>query len=64
MAQRGEFISMSGGIRTCLVYSGRSWPAARHALGLAVVKASRLKLAYRVHILRDYQPIIVVNVEH
>jgi hypothetical protein len=39
-------------------------PESRHALGLAVVKASRLRLAYGVHGLRDYEQIIMVNVEH
>ncbi len=64
MAQRGEAIAMSGRIRVQMTYSGDSWREARHALGLAVVKASRLRLAYGVHVLRDYEQIILVNVEH
>ena len=64
MAQRGESISMSGRIRVRVVYSGESWAEARHALGLAVVKASHMRLAYGVHVLRDYEEIIRVNVEH
>ena len=64
MAQRGESIAMSGRIRTRIVYSGESWREARHALGDAVVKASRLRLAFGVHLLRDYERIIMVNVEH
>lgn len=64
MAQRGEDIAMSGGIRTQVTYSGSSWREARHELGLAVAKASRLRLAYGVHVLRDYERIIMVHVEH
>ncbi len=44
MAERGESIPMPGGIRARVTYSGESWVEARHALGLAVAKASRLKL--------------------
>ena len=64
MAQRGESIAMSERLRVQVVYSGDNWRDARHALGLAVVKASRLRLAYAVHVLRDYERIILVNVEH
>jgi hypothetical protein len=64
MAQRGEDIAMSGRLRVQVTYSGDNWRAARHALGLAVVKASRLRLAYAVHVLRDYERIILVNIEH
>ncbi len=63
MAERGESIGF-GHIRARVTYSGESWAEARHELGQAVAKASRLKLAYRVHILRDYEPFVVVNVEH
>ena len=55
---------MFGGIRVQVTYRGSSWREARHALGLTVVKASRMRLAYGVHVLRDYERIIMVNVEH
>ena len=64
MAQRGESIAMTGRIRVEVTYRGSSWLEAQHALGLAVAKASRLRLAYGVHVLRDYEEIIRVNVEH
>ena len=64
MAQRDENISMSGKLRVQVTYSGDSWSQARHALGLAVVRASHLRLAYAVQVLRDYERIILVNVEH
>lgn len=64
MAERGESITSQGRIRAQPVYSGHSWAEARQALGFAVAKASRMRLAYRVHVLRDYEPFIVVNVEH
>jgi hypothetical protein len=64
MAQRGEGIAMSGRIRVQVTYRGSSWREARQALGLAIVKASRLRLAYGVHVLRDFEVIIQVNVEH
>jgi hypothetical protein len=57
-------VAMSGRIRTRMTYSGSSWTEARHALGLAIVKASHLRLAYSVHVLRDYEPIVRVKVEH
>ncbi len=63
MAQRGEDIGF-GHIRSQVTYSGENWAEARHELGLAVARASRLKLAYRVHVLRDYKEIIRVNIEH
>jgi hypothetical protein len=64
MAQRGDDITMSGRIHVQVTYSGPSWREARQALGLAVVKASRLRLAFGVHVLRDYERIIMVKVEH
>jgi hypothetical protein len=63
MAQRGEAIG-TGRIRTQVTYSGESWAEARYELALAIIKASHMRLAYRVHILRDYEPFVVVNVEH
>jgi hypothetical protein len=45
-------------------YSGYSWPKARHALGNAVVAASRDPLAFSVQVLRESEPIIKVRVEH
>ncbi len=59
-----ESISQPGRITAEVVYSGNSWPKARIALGHAVIAASRNPLAYSVHILRDYEPIIRVKVEH
>jgi hypothetical protein len=64
MAERGEDITMSDRIRVKMTYRGDSWREARHALGLAVVKASRLRLAYAVQVLRDYEPFLQVKVEH
>ena len=64
MAQRGESIAMSDRIRVKMIYRGESWREARHALGLAVVKANRLRLAYAVQVLRDYELYILVKVEH
>ena len=64
MAERGESIAMSGRLRVQMTYRGNSWLEARHELGLAVAKASRLRLAYGVHVLRDYERIIMVHVEH
>jgi hypothetical protein len=64
MAQRGEAIAFTGRLRSQVTYSGDSWLEARHALGLAVAKASRLRLAYGVQVLRDYELFIMVNVEH
>ena len=55
MAQRGESIAMSEGIRVRVTYRGSSWREACHALGDAVVKASQMRLAYGVHVLRDYE---------
>ena len=64
MAQRGESIAMSGRIRVQVTYRGSSWLEAQHALGLAVAKASRLRLAYACHVLKDYDLYIMVKVEH
>lgn len=64
MAQRGESIAMSDRIRVKVTYRGSSWRETRHELGLAVAKASRLRLAFGVHVLRDYKRIIMVHVEH
>lgn len=64
MVQRGEDIAFTGRLRTQVTYSGDSWREARHALGLAVARASRLRLAYGVQVLRDYELFIMVNVEH
>ena len=47
-----------------VTYHGNSWIEARHALGLVVARASHMRLAYGVHVLRDYGRIIKVNVEH
>jgi hypothetical protein len=47
-----------------VVYSGDSWPRARIAIGNALIAASRNQLAYSVHILCDYEPIVRVQVEH
>ena len=55
---------MTGRIRVNVTYRGSSWREARYELGLAVAKASRLRLASPVHVLRDYERIIMVKVEH
>ena len=62
-AERGEDIGF-GRVRSQVTYSGDSWAEARHELGLAVAKASRLRLAYGVQVLRDYELFIMVKVEH
>jgi hypothetical protein len=64
MAERGEDITGQGRIRSQVMYSGDSWREARAALGDAVARANRLKLAYAVQVLRDYELFILVNVEH
>ena len=64
MAQRGEFIAMDDRIRVRVTYRGDSWREARYELGQAVARASRMKLAYGVQVLRDYELFIMVNVEH
>jgi hypothetical protein len=64
MAQRGESIAMTGRIRVKVTYRGNSWRDAQHALGLAVARASRMRLAFSVHVLDNYEPIIRVKVEH
>jgi hypothetical protein len=64
MVRRGESITGQGRIRTRVVYSGDNWREARQALGDAVARASKLRLAYGVQVLRDYELVILVNVEH
>jgi hypothetical protein len=64
MAERGESIAMTGRIRVNVTYRGSSWREARYELGLAVAKASRLRLAYACHVLKDYELYIMVKVEH
>jgi hypothetical protein len=62
MAERVEDIS--GRLRERVTYRGDSWIEVRQALGLAVARASHMRLAYGVHVLREYERIIMVNVEH
>src|SRR5215469_13787380 len=61
-AERGE--DMFGRLRVRVTYRGDSWIEARQALGLAVARASRMRLAYGVHVLRDYERIIMVHIEY
>ena len=64
MAERGEDISIPGGIRARVTYRGDSRREARQALGDAVARTSHLRLAYDVHVLRDYERVIMVHIEH
>ena len=43
---------------------GESRSEVRHALGLAVITANRLKLSYSVQVLREDEPFPLVKVEH
>lgn len=45
-------------------YQGFSWPKARHALGNAVIAASRNPLAFSVQVFCNSKPIVKVKVEH